>query len=65
MTSQFRLDIRKSGLYSKGGEALEQVVWKRCGRPILGEVQGQVGWGSEHPDLAADVHCRGFGLDDL
>lgn len=67
MTSQFRLDIRKSGLYSKGGEALEQVAWKRCGSPILGEVQGQVGWGSIQPDLegGSPAHDRRLEVDDL
>ena len=32
---------------------------------IPGNVQGQVGRGSEHADLAEDVpaHCRGVGLD--
>ena len=37
----------------------------RC--PIPGNIQGQVGRGSEQPDLLEDVpaHCRGVGLDDL
>ena len=32
-----------------------------------GNVQGQVGWGSEQPDLVVDVpaRCPGVGLDDL
>ena len=35
--------------------------------PIPGNIQGQVGRGSEHPDLVEDVpaHCREVGLDDL
>ena len=35
--------------------------------PIPGNIQGQVGQGSEQLDLAKDVpaHCRGVGLDDL
>lgn len=35
--------------------------------PILGGIQGQSGWPSEHPDQAAGVtvHCRGAGPDDL
>jgi len=43
-------------------------VAQRGGRcPILGNVQGQVGRGSEQPDLVEDVpaHCRGVGLDGL
>jgi len=30
-------------------------------------IQGQVEWGSEQPDLVEDVpaHCRGVGLHDL
>jgi len=35
--------------------------------PSLENIQGQVGQGSEQPDVAEDVpaHCRGVGLDDL
>jgi len=46
---------------------LEQVA-QRDGRcRIAGNIQGQVGWGSEQPDLVGDVPglCRGLGLDDL
>ena len=46
---------------------LEQVS-QRGGRcPIPGSSQGQVGWGTEQPDLVEDVlaHCRGDGLEDL
>jgi len=53
--------------YSKGGGTLVQVA-QRGGRcPIPGNIQGQVGWGSEQPDLAEDVpaHGRGVGLDEL
>jgi len=37
----------------------------RC--PLPGNIQGQVGGGSEKPDLVEDVpaHCRGVGLDGL
>jgi len=54
-------------LYDEGGETLAQVA-RRSGRcPIPGNIQGQVGGGSEQPDLAEGVpaHCRGVGLDDL
>ena len=53
--------------YSEGGETVAQVA-QRGGRcPIPGNVQGQVGRGSEHPDLVEDVpaHGRGVELDDL
>ena len=38
-----------------------------CGYPIPGNTQGQVGRGSEQPDLAVGVpvHCREVGPDDL
>ncbi|KAK4815290.1 hypothetical protein QYF61_026195 [Mycteria americana] len=58
---RFRLDIRQNFFYSEGGERLAQVV-QRGGRcPIPGNIQGQVGQGSEQPDLVEDVpaHCRG------
>ena len=54
-------------LCNKGGEALEQVAQRGGGSPILGDSQGQAGWGFEYPDLAVavPVHCRGVGLDDI
>ncbi len=53
--------------YTESGGTLEQVA-QRGGRcPIPGNIQGQVGRGSEQPDLVGDVpaSCRGAGLDDL
>ena len=49
------------------GETLAQVFWRGGRRLLSGNIQGQVGWGSEQPDLVVDVlaHCRGFGLDNL
>ena len=58
---RFRLDIKEEFYYSEDGETLEQVV-QRGGRcPIPGNIQGQVGGGSEQPGLVEDVpaHCRG------
>ena len=57
---------RKEDIFhNEGGETLEQVA--QCGCPIIGSVQGQVGWGSEQPDQVrgVPVHGRGVGLDDL
>ena len=53
--------------YSKGNEALKHVAQRCGGCPIPRDIQGQAGWGSEHPDLAVGVpvHCRGVELDDL
>ena len=53
--------------YNEGGEAPAQAA-QRGGRcPITGNIPGQVGQGSEQPDLVEDVpaHGRGVGLDDL
>ena len=64
---RFRLDVRKNFFYNESGETLAQVP-QRGGRcPIPGNIQGQVGWGSEQPGLVEGVpaHCRGVGLDDL
>jgi len=46
---------------------LAQVAQRGSGGPIPGNIQGQVGWDSEQPDLAEDVpaHCRALGLDVL
>jgi len=61
---RFRSDIRKKVFTTR---VVEQVA-QRGGRcPIPRNSQGQVGLGSEQPDLVEDVpaHCRGVGLDDL
>ena len=34
--------------YSEGCEAVEQVAQRSGGSPILGDVEGQAGWGSGH-----------------
>ena len=61
------MDIRKTFFYVEGGEALAQVAQRSCRCPIIGNVQGQVGWGFEQPDLVKNVpvHGREVGLDDL
>ena len=48
-------------------EALEQVAQRCGGSPILGDIQGQAGWGFKQPDLvlAVPVHCRGVELHYL
>jgi len=54
---------REELVYAEGGETLAQVA-QRGGRcPIPGTIPGQVGWGSEHPDLVGDVPAHGRGLD--
>ncbi|KAK4806794.1 hypothetical protein QYF61_005590 [Mycteria americana] len=58
---RFRLDIRKKFFYDEGGETGGQVVQRSCGCPIIGSVQGQVGWGFEPPDLVEDVPAHGWG----
>ena len=63
---RFRLDIKNNFFCNKNGTALEQVAQSCGGFPILGDIQGQTGLGSEQPDLTVDVpiHCRGVRLDD-
>jgi len=45
----------------------EGIAQRGSGGPIPGNVQDQVGQGSEQPDLVSGVpaRCRGVGLDDL
>lgn len=54
------MDIMKKFFNRKGGLALELVAQKGGGSPVLGDVQGQDGSGSEQPDLVVDVssHCK-------
>lgn len=49
------------------GEALAQIALKGGGCTIPGNIQSQVGQGSEQPHLVEDVpvHCRGIEIDDL
>ena len=53
--------------YNEGGETLAQVAQRGSGGPIPGNIQGQVGWGSEQHDLVEEVpaYCREVGLADL
>jgi len=46
---------------------LERLAQRGSGGPIPRNIQGQIGWGSEKPDLVEDVpaYCRGVGLDDF
>jgi len=46
---------------------LEQDAQRGSRWPIPGNLQGQVGWGSEQSAVDEDVpaHCREVGLDDL
>ena len=46
---------------------MERVAQRGSGGPIPGNIQDQVGQGSEQPDLVSGVpaRCGGVGLDDL
>jgi len=62
---RFRLYIRKKYFSMRVMKHLNRLSREgRC--PILGNIQGRVGRGSEQPDLAEDVpaHCREGGLND-
>jgi len=50
----------------EGDETLSQVAQRGDGCPIPGNIQGQVGQGSEQPGLVEDVpaYCSGVRLDD-
>jgi len=51
----------------KNTETLERVAQRGSGGPIPGNIQDQVGQGSEQPLLVSGVpaRCGGVGLDDL
>ena len=44
-----KFGYKEEVFYSKGGEAQLQVAQRGGGCPILGDIQGQAGRGSEHP----------------
>lgn len=52
---RFRLDMSKNLFYNKGDEVLEEVAERGGKCPISRNVPGQIGWGSELPDLFEDV----------
>jgi len=64
---RFRLDTGMTLFNNEGSETLAQVAQRSCGFPLPGNIQGQVGWGSEQADLVEDVpdHGRRVGLDDF
>ena len=62
---RFRLDIRKEFFTLRVVKHWEQVA--QNGRSIPGNIQCQVGQGSEQRDVVANVpaYCRGVGLEGL
>jgi len=51
----------------QANEVLAQVAQRGSGCPVPGDIQGQAGWDSEHPDRAVGVpvHCRAVEPDGL
>ena len=64
---QVQAGYKEEILYNEGGETLERIAQRGSGGPIPGNIQDQVGRGSEQPDLVSGVpaRCGGVGLDDL
>jgi len=60
---RFKLDVRKKFFHHEAGKTLDWIAQRGSGGPIPGNIQGQVGRGSEQPGLVKDVpaHCRGVG----
>jgi len=63
---RFRLDIRKK-FFTMKVVKLERVAQRGSGGSNPGNIQDQVGQGSEQPDLVSGVpaRCGGVRLDDL
>ena len=60
---QIQTGHKEEIFYHEGSKTLAQIAQRGNGGPIPGNIQGQVGWGSEQPGLVEDVpaHCRGLG----
>jgi len=59
----WELELQEEIFYNEDGDTLAQVA-QRGGRCLVpGNIQGQVGWGSEQPDLVEDVPAHWGGLD--
>jgi len=64
---RFRPDIKKRFFMMRVVKHWEQIAWGGGRCPIPGNIQGQVGQGSEQSDLIEDIpiHCRVVGLEGL
>ena len=53
--------------YGKCDETMAQISQRGGCCPIPGNIEGQVQWGSEQPELVLDVpvQCRRVGLDAI
>lgn len=62
---QIQTGYKQEFFYGEGGETSAQIDQRDGGCSIPGNVQDQVGWESEQPDLVEDVpaHCRRVGID--
>ena len=60
---QIQTRYQEEILYCEGGETLEQVAQRGCGRPLPGSIQGQAEWGSDQSGLEGGVpaYSRGVG----
>jgi len=48
LKQEIEIGYKMKGFYNKGSEALAQVAQRSGGCPILADIQGQAGQGSEH-----------------
>ena len=51
----------KEVFYNQGGEALAQVAQRGSGCFVLGDIQSQAEWGSEHPGLEVGIPAYSMG----
>lgn len=56
-------EYREEIIFYHGGKTQQQAAQRNFGCPVIGNIQGQVGWTFQQPDLVNDNPVGGRGWD--